>query len=179
MARFNLVVPILTSLLLISATAPAQQATLTVSATVLPAPSYYADASSAPRLASGRTMVASAKIDAMPAAVSAESRTLSSDRSVPRVVEQGKEWVEFSVAVSVASNVTYQILVAATGAVAQVEVRDVAGRFIPVDRTALRLHSGSLRNRGGRQEIQYRVPADSAAAALSALDITLSASSIL
>lgn len=179
MARYNFVIQILSLLILTTATAPAQQATLMVSATVLPAPSYYADASSAPSLATGRTMVASAKIDAVPAAVSAVSRTTASDRSVPRVVARGNDWVEFSVAVSVASNVTYQILVAATGAVAQVEVRDVAGRFVPVGRTALRLHSGSLSNRGGRQEIQYRVPADSAAAALSALDITLSASSIL
>lgn len=177
MPRFTPLTLTLSLLVLSSATAPAQQA-LAVSATVLPAESYYADASSAPRVASGQTIIASAKMNAFPTAVSTV-HPASPDRAVPRVVARGNDWVEFTVAVSVASNVTYQILVAATGAVADVQVRDVAGRFIPVGQSALRLHSGGLRNRGGREEIQYRVLAGSSAAALSALDITLSASSIL
>jgi hypothetical protein len=100
-------------------TASAQQATLAVSARILPSVDALATGAVAPRLETGHTVVASAK--------------LSDAGSVPASVANSQAkaaagFVEFNLGVLVSANVQYRVAVSSSGDELKVQQRSVNGR---------------------------------------------------
>jgi hypothetical protein len=128
--------------------AGAQRATLMVSARVLPAADVLAAGLLAPRVETGHTMVASARMDAPRAPAPVVSG---------KVVNSGKDFVEFNLGVAVAANVRYTVGVS-------------AGQ--------LSLPSSSRTGAQGRQEVTYRVPTTPGEKVPTSVTVTLTAGSI-